>query len=237
MQAEIRSHEPKGSLPKRVKRRWILRIWLASWVLWGPSVQAEILYDEEGVQLHGTARIVAYNAATCHVLEESHTEAHYEQIKANDGQPLHVWRLDYSVHNRTGKGLSYLRADFEIESGASAVHELDGGGTGRRRCGRTLFRYGVLGQSFQNAQHAGGHVCGEGGAGGIVLGRVSHGPALIRALVDAIHLRGGGRRRPTAGTSVRDPGSLLRIAGTRFGQATSGGGDAGRVPDGSGDAE
>ena len=113
MRAEIRSNETKEKSPKRVKRHWIAGLWVVTWVIGGLSTQAEILYDKEGIQLHGTARIVTYNAATCHVLEE---KQHYEELKANDGQPLHVWRLDYSVHNRTGKALSYLRADFDIES-------------------------------------------------------------------------------------------------------------------------
>lgn len=92
---------------------WLL---LVSWAICGSSVQAEILYEKDGIQLRGTARIVTRNAETCHVLEESHTEARYEELKANDGQPLHVWLVEYSVHNRTGRELSYLRADFDVES-------------------------------------------------------------------------------------------------------------------------
>ena len=38
------------------------------------------------------------------------------KIKANHGQPLHVWRLDISAHNQTGKALDFLRADFTIDS-------------------------------------------------------------------------------------------------------------------------
>ena len=116
MSVEIRSHATKGSPRERGKVLWLTGFWLVSVAIWGPSVQAEVLYEKDGVQLRGTARIVTENAATCQVLEESHTEASYEELKANDGQPLHVWRLDYSVHNGTGKTLSYLRADFDIES-------------------------------------------------------------------------------------------------------------------------
>ena len=81
-----------------------------------PSAAAEVLYDREGIQLQGTARIVSRNAATCNVLEEKYSPEEYEKLKANQGQPLHVWQLDISAHNKTGKPLDFLRADFDIES-------------------------------------------------------------------------------------------------------------------------
>ena len=77
---------------------------------------AEILYDREGIQVQGTARIVSRNAATCNVLEEKYSSEEYEKLKANQGRPLHVWQLDMSVHNNTGKPLDFLSADFNIES-------------------------------------------------------------------------------------------------------------------------
>ena len=116
MRVDSRSNETKGTSRIRAKILWLSVLWIVPWIIFGPSAQAEILYDEEGIQLHGTARIVTRNAATCHVLEDKYSEAEYEELKANDGQPLHVWRLDYSVHNRTGRALSYLRAGFDIES-------------------------------------------------------------------------------------------------------------------------
>ena len=84
--------------------------------LLGSPSWAEVLYDREGIQLQGSARIVSQNAATCHVLEEKHSPEEYRKIKANQGQPLHVWQLDISAHNQTGKALDFLRADFTIES-------------------------------------------------------------------------------------------------------------------------
>ena len=116
MSFEILHHKTQGLPRKRTKRLWVAGLWIVPWVLWSPSSRAEVLYDKEGIQLRGTAGVVTENAATCHVLEASHTEAAYEQLKANDGQPVDVWRLEYSVHNRTGRELSYLRADFQIES-------------------------------------------------------------------------------------------------------------------------
>ena len=77
---------------------------------------AEVLYDREGIQLQGTARIVSRNAATCNVLEEKYSPEEYQKMKANQGRPLHVWQLDMSVHNKTGKPLDFLSADFNIES-------------------------------------------------------------------------------------------------------------------------
>ena len=81
-----------------------------------PAAPAEVLYDKEGIQLQGTARIVSRNAAICNVLEEKYSPEEYEKLKANQGQPLHLWRLDYSAHNNTGKALDYLSAHFNIES-------------------------------------------------------------------------------------------------------------------------
>ena len=80
------------------------------------DAQAETLYDREGIQLQGTARIVTYEAGVCRVLEESETKAAYEKTKANHGQPLHVWQLNFSAYNGTGKALSFLAAHFKIES-------------------------------------------------------------------------------------------------------------------------
>ena len=37
-------------------------------------------------------------------------------MKANHGQPLRVWQLNFSARNGTGKALSYLKAGFSIES-------------------------------------------------------------------------------------------------------------------------
>ena len=80
------------------------------------AAQAKVLYNRDGIQLHGSAKVVAYNAATCRVVEEKYPEDVYEKMKGNDGHPLDIWQMDYSVHNGTGKLLSYLRAQFFIVS-------------------------------------------------------------------------------------------------------------------------
>ena len=95
-----------------------------------PAAKAEVLYDREGIQLQGTARIASQNAATCNVLEEKCSPEEYEKLKANQGQPLHVWQLDISAHNRTGKALDFLRADFTIDSPWPPCTNWSGEGSG-----------------------------------------------------------------------------------------------------------
>ena len=53
--------------------------------------QARRLLETDGIELHGTARVLEYGAGTCHVLEASHTAEEYERIKENEGKPLDVW--------------------------------------------------------------------------------------------------------------------------------------------------
>ena len=62
------------------------------------------------------SRVVTYAASLCNVEEASHTEEEYERIKANHGQPLDVWQLDFSVYNGSGKWLDHLIALYGIES-------------------------------------------------------------------------------------------------------------------------
>ena len=80
------------------------------------DASAELLLETDGIELHGTARVVTYEASLCNVLEASHTEEEYERIKANRGQPLDVWQLDFSVYNGSGKWLDHLIALYSIES-------------------------------------------------------------------------------------------------------------------------
>ena len=77
---------------------------------------AQRLLETDGIELRGTARVVTYGAAVCNVVEASHSEEEYERIKANHGQPLDVWQLDFSVYNGSGKWLDHLIALYSIES-------------------------------------------------------------------------------------------------------------------------
>ena len=80
------------------------------------ALHGETLYERDGISLEGSVRIVHRNAATCRVLEENESAAAYEQMKANHGRPLRVWRVDYSALNGSGRSLSDLTAHFQIEA-------------------------------------------------------------------------------------------------------------------------
>ena len=77
---------------------------------------AEDLYDKDGVQLWTSARLVTRDAATCHILEDRHPDEEYERLKVNEGQPLHVWRMDLKAANYSGKTIDYLRASVDVEA-------------------------------------------------------------------------------------------------------------------------
>ena len=67
------------------------------------SSSAETLYDREGIQLQGTARVVTYEASTCRVLEERHSETEYEDIEVEPRAPT----------ARLATGLLCLQRDWE----------------------------------------------------------------------------------------------------------------------------
>ena len=81
-----------------------------------PAVHAQRLLETEGVELRGTARVVAFAASTCSVNETQETPASYEQRKDNHGQPIDIWQLDFSVYNGSGKALDHLIALYGIET-------------------------------------------------------------------------------------------------------------------------
>ena len=80
------------------------------------DASAQRLMETDGIELRGTARIVTFAASLCNVVEASHTAAEYERIRGNHGQPLDVWKLDFSVYNGSGKWLDHLIARYGIES-------------------------------------------------------------------------------------------------------------------------
>ena len=100
----------------RFDLRWGMAMALMVLVLATATAQAQTLYALDGIELSGTVRVVARGAGTCTVLEASHTEAVYERMKANHGQPLDVWRLDFSAYNGSGRPLSFLSAHFKVAS-------------------------------------------------------------------------------------------------------------------------
>ena len=92
-----------------------LAVALALLLITAPG-HARRLMESDGIELRGTARILTYGAATCHVLEEKYDEDEYASLKANEGQPLDLWQLDFSVHNGSGKALDHLIAWYSIET-------------------------------------------------------------------------------------------------------------------------
>ena len=94
---------------------WI-KAWIAVGLLAASAANAETLYQRDGITLEGTVRMVTRGAAVCHVLEESEPAAVYERMKANEGQPLHVWRVEFAARNGSGKKLEQLTANFAIAS-------------------------------------------------------------------------------------------------------------------------
>ncbi|WP_419166152.1 hypothetical protein [Candidatus Palauibacter sp.] len=79
----------------------------------GPA-HAQRLFEVEGIELRGSARVLLYGAGTCNVLEHVETPTEYERRKANHGQPVDVWQLDLSVYNGSGKPLDHLIAQYGI---------------------------------------------------------------------------------------------------------------------------
>lgn len=80
------------------------------------ATPAATLYEKDGVILEGSARLVTRGAATCQVLAENESAEAYESMKANHDQPLHVWRLDYSALNASGRALGRITAHFQIDA-------------------------------------------------------------------------------------------------------------------------
>ena len=71
------------------------------------------LLEIDGVELRGDAQLVLSGGGTCNVLE---SDTSYEENKANQGAPMDIWRLDFAVHNGSGRWLDHLIARFQIEA-------------------------------------------------------------------------------------------------------------------------
>ncbi len=91
----------------------------------GPA-GAETFYNQDGVQLSATVRVIDSGAATCRIREERHTAEQYEKLKPNNGQPLNVWRVELVVANYSGKVLDYLSAHLNVEAAWPPCDNWDG---------------------------------------------------------------------------------------------------------------
>ena len=94
---------------------WI-KAWIVTSMLAASTAQGATLYQRDGITLEGTIQMVTRGAGVCQVLAERHPAEMYERIKANHGQPLHVWRMDFAARNGSGRKLEHLTAHFKIAS-------------------------------------------------------------------------------------------------------------------------
>ena len=106
---------------------WMLAALLTS----AATASAETFYSKDGVVFEGSMRLVVSNALTCNVLEEKYAADEYERLKANQGQPLHLWQVDWSVRNESGRPLEYLRASSWVHAEHPPCTNWVGEGPGR----------------------------------------------------------------------------------------------------------
>ena len=74
---------------------------------------AQQLLETDGIELLGEAQLVMSGGGTCNVLE---SDTSFEARRENDGAPMDIWQLDFSVRNGSGRWLDHLIARFQIES-------------------------------------------------------------------------------------------------------------------------
>ena len=82
----------------------------------GLAAQAETFHNKDGVQFEGTIRLVTSEAGRCNVLEEKYSEQEYEKLKANQDQPLNLWRVDFLIRNGSGRVIDYLNASSWVKA-------------------------------------------------------------------------------------------------------------------------
>ena len=98
-----------------MKACWV-KTCIAASLFAAAAAQGETLYQQDGVTLEGSVRMVTRGAGVCRVLESHHPPDVYEGMKGNHGQPLNVWRLDFAARNGSGRSLEHLTAHLKIDS-------------------------------------------------------------------------------------------------------------------------
>ena len=88
------------------------------------AVQVEIPRTQDGITLEGTAQIEVRDAGFCQVSAEHHSSGLYERMKANHGQPLHVWRLQFAAR-RFGEVSGAADGTFQHRVGGAAMYQLE----------------------------------------------------------------------------------------------------------------
>jgi len=77
------------------------------------DVRGQRLLEVDGIELYGEAQLLQPGGGTCNVLE---SDTSYESRKRNDGAPMDIWRLDFTVRNRSGRWLDHLIGRYQIAS-------------------------------------------------------------------------------------------------------------------------
>ena len=80
------------------------------------EAHAQTLYSENGIEVRASARIIEYGAERCQVLEEHESAASYRRKRGNEGQPIDIWQMDYSVYNGSERPLGELTAVYRVEA-------------------------------------------------------------------------------------------------------------------------
>ena len=105
--------------------------WMAAAVLASATASAQTFYNKEGVVFEGTIQRVVPAAAVCNVLEEKYTPEEYERLKGNQGAPLDLWQVDFTIRNESGRPIEYLRATAWLHSEDPPCTNWSGEGPGR----------------------------------------------------------------------------------------------------------
>ena len=114
-----------------MKACWTRSGWIAAAVVAALPAAAETFHNQDGVVFEGTLRKVVPQASVCNVLEEKYTPDEYERLKGNQGQPLDLWQVDFTVRNESGRAIEYLRASGWVRSEHPPCTNWFGEGPGR----------------------------------------------------------------------------------------------------------
>lgn len=78
------------------------------------STDAEMLFNREGIEFHGSLKVLIEDAAICRVSEDNLDMAEYETLRENEGASLQLWEVELYAENGSGKSLADVRASVLI---------------------------------------------------------------------------------------------------------------------------
>lgn len=83
------------------------------------------LMVQDGIELRGSARVVEYGAATCEIRTGfAGDDRAYDP--ANQGQPIDLWRLEFTIYNGSGQQIESIRLNYDIASESPPCTSWDG---------------------------------------------------------------------------------------------------------------